>query len=130
MSLQIIHNGLANAAVLFVAVIALWALYLRFRRQPLDGQWYGAAFIAELVIIGEVIVGVLLYLQGFMVALPRPGLHVLYAIAAALTIPASQAYFGKIEDENIKSLAMFASCAFLWGMLLRTSSIAMDFLVG
>jgi hypothetical protein len=41
-----------------------------------------------------------------------------------ICLPAAQSYFGNFEDENVKTLAMAATCAFLWGILLRASSVA------
>lgn len=124
MGLVQIHDGLANTAVLFVAALALWALLLRFMSRPLDGTWFGAAMVGEILIIVQGALGGLLYLQGGGSALPRPFMHILYGIVALICLPAAQSYFGNLEDENIKSLAMAAVCAFLWGILLRASYVA------
>ena len=125
MTLPLIHDRLADAATMFVAVLALWALVLRLRSQPLDGNWMGAAVIAELLLIAQVVVGTILYAQGLGAALPRPFLHILYAIVAILTLPAAHAYFSALEHENVRTLAMAFACFFLWGILLRTSSVAL-----
>src|SRR5688572_14272163 len=124
MALSEIHDGLANTAVLFVAALGLWALVLRFRSQPLNGTWFGAAMIGEVLIVIEGALGGLLYLQGYNATLPRPFMHILYGIVALITLPAAQSYFGNLEDENVKTLAMAATCAFLWGILLRASFVA------
>ena len=124
MGLIEIHAGLANTAILFVAALGIWALFLRFRSQPLDRSWFGAAMIAELVIVVEGLLGGLLYMQGLSSALPRPFMHILYGIVALLCLPAAQSYFGNLEDENVKTLAMAATCAFLWGILLRAGYVA------
>ena len=124
MSLLEIHKGLANTAVLFIAALGIWALLLRFRSRALDSSWKGAALIGELIIVAEAALGGLLYLQGASAALPRPFLHILYGIVALICLPAAQTYFGQLEDENVKTLAMAATCAFLWGILLRASYVA------
>ena len=124
MGLIEIHAGLANTAVLFVAAIGIWALVLRLRSRPLDQSWFGAAMIAELLIVGEGSLGGLLYLQGLSTAMPRPFMHILYGIVALICLPAAQSYFGNLEDENVKTLAMAATCAFLWGILLRAGYVA------
>ncbi|MEZ4675542.1 MAG: hypothetical protein R2932_15025 [Caldilineaceae bacterium] len=41
-----------------------------------------------------------------------------------MTIPAAQSYFGQLEDENVKTVAMAAVCLFLWGILLRATQVA------
>lgn len=124
MGLVEIHANLANTCVLFIAALGIWALGLRIVSRPLDSTWYGAAMIGELLIVGQGLLGGLLYMQGLNVALPRPSMHILYGIVAVICLPAAQSYFGHLEDENIKSLAMFAVCAFLWGILLRASYVA------
>ncbi len=124
MGLSQIHAGLANTAVLFIAALGIWALALRVMRRPLDSTWFGAAMIGELLIIGQGLVGSLLYFQGLNVALPRPFMHILYGVVAVICLPAAQSYFGNLEDEHVKTLAMAATCAFLWGILLRASFVA------
>jgi len=123
MSLIEIHARLSSTAALFVAVLALWALWLRIRSRPLDGNWFGAAVVGELLLVGEALLGVYLYLQGGGTALPRPLLHTLYGIVAVITLPAAYGYFHSLEDENVKTLAMAATCAFLWGIVLRAGQV-------
>lgn len=109
---------------MFVAVIGVWGLVLRFRTRPLDGAWYGAAMVGELLILAQAAVGLLMYLQGLGPMLPRPFMHILYGIVAVLTLPAAYAYFGNMDDEQVKALAMSLVCLFLWGILLRASYVA------
>lgn len=124
MSLAVIHAGLANTAAIFTAILGAWALFFRVRSRPLDSSWYGAAVIGELLLIGQVAIGTLLYLQGLGVLLPRPFMHILYGIVAIITLPAAYSYFGNLEDENVKSLAMAFACFFLWGIVMRATGVA------
>lgn len=124
MSLSLIHGRLADTAALFIAFLGIWALVLRFRSQPLSSSWQGAAVIAELLLIAQAAIGAILYLQGLSGALPRPFMHILYGIVAIITLPAAHGYFGNLEDERAKTLAMAAACLFLWGIVLRASSVA------
>jgi hypothetical protein len=124
MALTQIHAGLANTAVLFIAALGIWALLLRFTSRPLNSAWFGAALMGEILIIAQGVLGGLLYLQGLNAALPRPFMHILYGVVAIITLPAAQSYFGQLEDENVKTLAIAASCFFLWGILLRASYVA------
>lgn len=126
MGLLEIHGGLANTAVLFIAALGIWALAMRFMSRPLDSTWFGAAMIGELLIIAEGALGGILYLQGLGSSLPRPFMHILYGVVAVICLPAAQSYFGNLEDENVKTLAMAATCAFLWGILLRAAFVAQN----
>ena len=118
-----IHAGLANAATLFVGVLALWALFLWLRNRPLDGGWLGAAVIGEVLLVAQFALGWVLYFQGMSAVLPRPWIHILYGMVAVITLPAAYAYFSNIKDQRVQTLAMFAICAFLWGILLRSAQV-------
>jgi hypothetical protein len=123
MSLSMLHAGLANTATLFVAALGIWALLLWWRNQSLEGGWFGAAVLGEILLIVQGVVGGLLFLQGLDVRLVRPGMHILYGVVAVVTLPASYAYFGNLEDQRVKTLAMAFTCFFLWGILLRASTV-------
>lgn len=125
MSLVLIHSRLANTASLFIGAVGLWALFLWLRRRPLDGSWYGAAVIGELLIIVQGAAGLWLYLSGHGAALPRPFIHILYGIVAVITLPAAYGYFGALENERVKALAMALVCLFLWGIVQRGASTAL-----
>jgi len=124
MALTQLHAGLANTATLFIAAIGVWALVLRFTSRPLPPAWYGAAVVGEVVIVLQALIGGVLYLQGLGAALPRPFMHILYGAVAIVTLPAAYGYFGSIEDEKTKAIAMALVCFFLWGILLRATSVA------
>lgn len=124
MSLIEVHARLASTAALFVGILGAWALFLRFRAQPLEGGWLGAAVIGELLIVAEALLGTYLYLQGLSVALPRPFLHILYGIVAVITLPAAYGYFGSLEENRVKTLGMALVCFFLWGILQRAGYVA------
>ena len=123
MSLFEIHTGVARAGSTFMAILAIWALVLRFRSRPLDGNWFGAAMVGELLLIAQFIMGWLLYFQTSGAGLPRAYLHILYGMVALLVLPAGYSYFGRIEDENVKTIAMAFICFFLWGIIQRASIV-------
>jgi CDP-diglyceride synthetase len=124
MSIVEIHARLSNTAALFVGILGLWALFLRFRNQSLEGGWLGAAVIGELLIIVQGLLGLYLYLQGLSSALPRPFLHILYGLVAIITLPAAYGYFGSLEDRRARTMGMALVCFFLWGILLRATQVA------
>lgn len=123
MSINQIHAGLANTAALFTGILALWALFLAIRNRPLEGGWLGAAVIGELLLVAQFAVGWVLWFQGMGSVLPRAWIHILYGTVAIITLPAAYAYFGNIKEGRVQSLAMFAICAFLWGIVLRAGQV-------
>lgn len=124
MGLTQLHAGLSNTALLFIGALGIWALLLRIRSMPLNPSWFGAAVMGEALLVAQGLLGALLYFQGLDVLLARPFMHVLYGIVAVVTLPASYSYFGNLEDERVRTLAMALTCFFLWGILLRASSVA------
>lgn len=118
-----VHRGLSNASTLFVAVLAIWALLLRLRSRPLDGSWFGAAVIGELLLLAQFGVGWILWFQGMGAVLPRAWIHILYGVVAIITLPAAYLYFSKIQDPKVQTIAMAVACAFLWGIVLRASQV-------
>ena len=124
MPLPLIHDRLSQTAMLFIGILALWALLLRFRSRPLDGNWFGAAVIGELLLIGQFVLGFMLYFQTGGAGLPRAYLHILYGAVAVIALPAGYGYFAQLEDENVKTVAMAFICFFLWGIIIRASSVA------
>ncbi len=118
-----IHRGLANSATMFVAVLAVWAFILRLRSRALDGGWFGAAVIGELLLLAQFSVGWILWFEGLGSVLPRAWIHILYGVVAIITLPAAYAYFSKIPDPKVQTLAMSLTCFFLWGILLRSAQV-------
>jgi hypothetical protein len=122
MSIVLIHRGLANSASLFLAILTIWALVQFLRSRPLGPSWYGAAVVAELLLVAQFIVGGILWFEGLQAG-PRPWIHILYGTVAVITLPAAHSYFGKIEDSKVQTLAMTLACAFLWGIIQRAGQV-------
>jgi hypothetical protein len=119
-----IHAGLARTGIFFFIALGVWAILHRIRSQPLDGSWYGAAVIAELLMITQFIIGFILYAQGLGANLPRAFVHILYACVVVITLPAAYAYISRFEDENVKSILMAIVCFFLMEIVIRTGQVA------
>jgi hypothetical protein len=122
MPIVLIHRGLANSASLFLAILTVWALVQFLRSRPLGASWYGAAVVAELLLLVQFVVGGVLWLQGVQPG-PRPWIHILYGTVAVITLPAAHSYFGKLEDSRVQALAMTLACAFLWGIVQRSGQV-------
>lgn len=123
-TLILLHEGLARTSILLFIALGVMALFSRLRSQPLGGSWYGAAVIAELVVVVQFILGFVLYSQGLGENLPRAFVHILYACVALVTLPAAYGYFSRIEDENVKSILMAIVCFFLMEVVIRTGAVA------
>lgn len=124
-SLSDIHRGLAQSGIFFFIALGVWALWHRFRSRPLDGSWYGAAVIGELLMIVEFLLGWLLYGQGLGGNLARGFVHILYAAVAVITLPAAYLYLSRLKDENVKTLLFAIVCFFLMEVIVRARVVAL-----
>ncbi len=125
-TLLLLHDRLAVTTTWFMLIIGIWAVLLWLLQRPLAASWFGAVVVAEIAIIIQALVGAWLYLGvGLGPALPRPFMHILYGIVAVIGLPSAWGYFGNLQDERVKALAMAFTCLFLWGILQRASSVAL-----
>jgi heme A synthase len=111
-----IHDRLANTVLLYIAILALWALWRFVRRQGVDSSYWGALVIAEILILMQGALGIILLLGGANPA--RGGVHILYGIVSALSIPAVYV-FTKGRDERRDILIYGAVLLFNSGIALR-----------
>ncbi len=124
-TLSEIHRGLAQTGILFFIALGVWAIWLRVRSRPLDGSWYGAAAIGEILMIIEFLLGWLLYGQGLDGNLSRGFVHILYATVAVITLPAAYLYLSRMQDENIKTILFAIVCFFLMEVIIRARFVAL-----
>ena len=120
-----IHRGLAQTGILFFIALGLWALWMRFRSWPLDGSWYGAAAIGELLMVVEFLLGWILYSQGLGENLARAFVHILYAVVAVITLPAAYLYLSRLKNENVKTVLFAIVCFFLMEVIIRARVVAL-----
>jgi len=123
-SLTTIHAGLAQSATLFMIALGVWAIILRIRSRPLDGNWYGGLAVGEILMVAQFAIGFILYGQGLGDNLPRAFVHILYGAVAVITLPAAYAYLSRLEDENVKSILFAIVCFFLMEVVIRARDVA------
>jgi hypothetical protein len=122
MTLIDIHGRLANTAMFYVIIMAVWGLWRYFRRQGVEGSYWGALVIAEVLIILQALLGVTLWATG-QGSLAGRGMHVLYGVVSVLVIPMAFAYT-RGDQERRSMLVYGASFLFLVGIILRAISTA------
>ncbi|MBN1665985.1 MAG: hypothetical protein JW862_02820 [Anaerolineales bacterium] len=117
MFIEILHNRLSNTILLYVFFLALWGFFRFFRKQGVDSNYWGALVIAEVVILVQGVIGIILWASNL-----RPGgeaMHILYGVVGALGIPAVYA-FTRGRDERREVLIYAAVLLFLSGVFLRS----------
>jgi heme A synthase len=111
-----IHARLANTAVLFCVIMAVWGGWRFIRKQGVDSSFWGAAVIGEILILVQGILGAFLWISGLRPA--RGGMHILYGVVSLLAIPLVYAYT-KGREERPEMLIYTIAFLILAGLLLR-----------
>jgi cell shape-determining protein MreD len=120
MTLTQIHGIVSNAFLLFALIVTLWALLLLFRQREISSDFWGAVVIGEVLIVAQVVLGIVLVVQGRM---PARWVHFLYGTVTAVTWPSVFA-FTKGESGRRAVIYWALSGAFLFGVALRAIGTA------
>ena len=117
MSLVFIHSRLSTTLLLYLIIICLWGALRYIRNEDVNGSYSGALAIAEIIILVQGVIGLILYFMGLNPE--RGGMHILYGIVGALGIPAVYTYTKGRQDR--KTLLIYvAVLLFNSGIFLRS----------
>jgi uncharacterized membrane protein len=115
----VLHQGLSNMAWMFFLAIGLWGLVRAIRGQAVDGSYLGAVAIGQGLFLLQVIIGIVLWINGRLPDLARPEVHVLYGAFVIVFLPFI--YFTALrgDDSNRGQWVLAFSNLFLFGIALR-----------
>jgi heme A synthase len=118
MDLSEIHARLANTALLFILLLALWGWWRFFRHQDIHSSYWGALAIGEILILIQAALGATMWIVGI-----RPGqpIHILYGVISALALPAAFA-ITKGRDSRRELVVYAGMLLFLVGLLWRATA--------
>ena len=106
--------------LLFLSVAGVWGLAIFFLRRSITGSYWGILAVGEILVLAQLIVGIILWIDG---ARPARTIHVLYGIVAAISIPGYYAYT-KGRDDRRASLTYGLIRLFLVGISIRAIGTA------
>ena len=90
MALAEVHGRLANTALIYCVIMAVWGLIQFFRGKGVSGGYFGAIVIAEVLLAIQGLIGLILW---FGVSTFKPGwVHGLYGIVLLMGAPLVYAY--------------------------------------
>lgn len=112
-----IDGGLNNTTRLFFLIIGLWGLVRSIRGQGVDGSYYGAMAIGELLFILEFVFDIILLIGGMRPE--RWQIHYLYAVFAILLMPFVYANVLRSDDSNRAMWVYTFVTVFLFGIAAR-----------
>lgn len=116
-----IHAALANTVWIFFLALGLWGMYRAIRRMNVDSSFLGALVIAEGLYLLQGVLGLVLWLGGRSVYVPRMTMHVLYGVFAVVFLPFLFTY-QRGDDSNRAQWVYALGLLFLFGIALRAIS--------
>ena len=117
-----IHSGLSNTLWLFFLIVGLWGIVRAFRKLGLDGSYLGAMAIGQILYWLQGALGLTLWAGGYIGAVDRPEMHVLYGAFAMVFLPFVYLVWLRGDDSNRGQWVMALSTFFLFGVALRAVS--------
>jgi heme A synthase len=116
MTLGLIHGRLANTVLLYVLILGVWAFWRYFRKQGVDSSFWGALVIAEILILLQGGMGIVLWVMSLRPE--RGAVHILYGVVSAISLPAVF-IFTRGRDERREILVYGGVLMFLVGISIR-----------
>ena len=111
----IIHDRLSITVLLFMGAVGLWGLLTFARGGVLEGAISGSLAIGQVLVGAQGAAGLVLFIWGNR---PQDSVHVLYGIAAFVTLPFIWTY---VRERHQRQGLFFYSLAalFIFGLAIR-----------
>ena len=112
--MEIFHLLLGRSVVFFMLICGVWGILAHLGRLPGDGRYYSTLVLAELLIVAQALLGVILIASGRM---PRDPIHFLYGGLAVIVLPAVYGFAQRRGWST--SLACGVTTLFIFGLAIR-----------
>lgn len=114
-ALLTIHDRLSITVVLFMGAVGVWGLLTFARGGSLDGAISGSLAIGQVLIGAQGLAGLVIFFWGNR---PHDTVHVLYGVAAFVTLPFIWSY---VRERHPRQGLFFYSLAalFIFGLAIR-----------
>jgi hypothetical protein len=119
----LIHTQLAQTIWMFFLAMGLWGVVRSVRGMGVGPSYLGAMVIGQLLFVIQAILGVILWLNGSMVAVERPFMHVLYGSFALVFLPFVFLAWLKGDDSNRGMWVLTFTVLFVFGVALRNMGV-------
>jgi len=116
--IQQLHTTIAQATILYFALLGIWGVFLALRRAPFDASYKGALLIGIGLGVVQALVGLLLLVTGGRG--PRDDLHYLYGLSVIVALPLVHQLIGKRSIPRV--LAYGLACLFVMGLAIRATT--------
>lgn len=95
-----IHQGFSNTAMLYFLVLGVWGFYRAARGQSVGSSYGGALVVAQILLLVNIVLGGVLWLNGRNVNMARFDVHVLYGAFVLVFLPFVYVAMLRGDDSN------------------------------
>lgn len=113
-----LHEGFFTVVVVYALIVTVWGALLFLRGSGPTGSYLGALVIMEAVALFQGLVGLIVLATGHR---PDSGLHYLYGVAIALTLPVAYSYARLGDDRRASGIYALAGLL-LVALAIRAST--------
>lgn len=115
----LLHDRFADMAWMYFLAIGLWGLYRAIRGEGVDGNYLGACVIGQIIFLVQGVLGVVLWINGNLVMMLRPEVHILYGVFVAVFLPFVYVTMLRGDDSNRGQWVLAFATLFLFGVAVR-----------
>ncbi|HEY3109961.1 MAG TPA: hypothetical protein VGL23_14460 [Chloroflexota bacterium] len=112
--MEILHLLLGRSVVFFMLICAVWGILAHVGRLPSDGRYRSTLVLAELLLLAQALIGLILLGSG---RLPSDQIHFLYGGLAVLILPAVHGFATRRGWST--ALASGLAALFIFGLAIR-----------
>ena len=118
MTLSDVHGRLTVTIALFATIAGIWGVISWLRKKEMSGNYWGILAVGEILLITQGALGLFLWLSGERPG--RLGVHILYGVVIAITLPGYYA-ISKGRDDRSASLLYGLLCFLIVALSWRSS---------
>jgi hypothetical protein len=112
--MELFHLLLGRSVVFFMLICGVWGVLAHFGRLPADGRYYSTLVLAELLVVVQALLGIVLLLLG---RAPIDTMHILYGGLAAVVLPVAYSY--AVRQRWSAPLVCGLATLFIFGLAIR-----------
>ncbi len=114
-----LHQGFTNMAAFYFLALGLWGMFRAIRGQAVDGNYLGALVIAQILLVVQIVVGGILWLNGRADSMQRFDVHVLYGAFVLIFLPFVYGVLLRGDDSNRGQWVWGFVSLFMFFLMLR-----------
>jgi hypothetical protein len=112
--METLHLLLGRSVVFFFLICGVWGLLGHFKKLPVDGRYYSTLVLAELLVVAQAALGIVLVLLGRS---PLSELHFLYGGLSVVLLPVAYNY--ATQRRWSAPLVCGLTTLFIFGLAIR-----------